>query len=64
MTDDADPHVRFEVAFALTLLGDPRAAPALRRLAHDPDPQVRETAEGGLNRLRELSGQKRPAGWL
>jgi len=42
------PRVRYWVAYLLGSLGDPRSAPVIERLAHDPDDDVRANAAESL----------------
>ncbi|MCW5789455.1 MAG: M1 family metallopeptidase [Polyangiaceae bacterium] len=60
LLDDAHPHVRGDVARALELMGDSRAAPALRaRLAREPDPRVQRRLRLSLQAL--AAGPKQSA---
>jgi HEAT repeat protein/cyclophilin family peptidyl-prolyl cis-trans isomerase len=52
--DSAQPRVRWwPVAFALQRLEDPRALPALRALANDPNPYTRAFAVKGLGAMKD-----------
>jgi aminopeptidase N len=59
LLDDADPHLRVDVARALSDIGDAKARPALRaRLEIDLDPRVRRRLK---ETLRDLGGESKRA---
>jgi HEAT repeat protein len=49
---DASPYARRAAAYALGLLGDPAALPALERVAEDPDSNVAANARAAIEMLR------------
>jgi len=51
LTHSAQGHIRADAAHLLSYTHSPEAAPVLRRLLSDIDPDVREIAEEGLDRL-------------
>jgi hypothetical protein len=54
-TADASPYARRAAAYALGLLGDPAALPALERVARDPDTTVAANARASIEMLRSTA---------
>ena len=54
-TADASPYARRAAAYALGLLGDPAALPALEGVARDPDPNVAANARASIEMLRSTA---------
>lgn len=57
LLSDPDANVRYQAVFWMRKFGDERARPALSDLLIDPDPAVKELAEGALDLLDHLKSQ-------